>query len=318
MASRPPASEIVVTGRRADNSVVMMRLGDYKFSLNTAAYQELRRRNSWRWPTVDRIGARPASQFVGPGEDCVTMSGVIYPHFRGGLGQLGDMRAEADKGAPLLLVDGTGQVWGKYVITDIEEGQTVFFSNGAPRSQTFDISLQAYGGEDADTLPPASLTTALPSLSVPSLDSVISGFTGADPAGFANTVASKSLVGMSGLRSLVGMTTAGVDALSGAISTVASVMGTVGSAVTAMQRAATAVPSALNSLMSSPSLSAFSAFGVDLNGVVAAANLAGTPALDAVLDSVNAAGAGAIIPRLVTDADQVASLTALAAVRANG
>jgi hypothetical protein len=55
------------------------------------------------------------------------------------------MRAEADKGQPLMLVDGAGRVWGKYVITDIRETQGTFFSNGAPRSQDFDITLQAYG-----------------------------------------------------------------------------------------------------------------------------------------------------------------------------
>lgn len=129
------------------NSLVMMGLGDYRFSLNTAAYQELSRSNSWRWPTVDRIGARPAAQYVGPGEETIRMSGKIYPYFSGGLGQLDAMRAEADKGVPLMLVDGTGQIWGKYVITQITEGQSTFFSNGKPRCIEFEVSLQAYGVE---------------------------------------------------------------------------------------------------------------------------------------------------------------------------
>lgn len=127
------------------NSFVMMALGDFRFGIDTAAYQDLSRTNSWRWATVDRVGARPATQFVGPGEDSVNMSGKVYPHFRGGLGQLAAMRALADKGEPQMMVDGTGQVWGKYVITDIREGQSTFFSNGAPRCQDFDITLQAYG-----------------------------------------------------------------------------------------------------------------------------------------------------------------------------
>lgn len=301
------------------NSLVMMALGDYRFSLNTAAYQDLRRRNSWRWPTVDRIGARPASQFVGPGEDCVTMSGVIYPHFKGGLGQLAAMRTEADKGEPLMLVDGTGQVWGKYVITDLEEGQAVFFSNGAPRSQTFDITLQAYGEDASGAGSGLSLDSVVaPSLSIPSLASVIADLPGMDPAAAANLVASKSLMSMSGLRGLVGMTSAGVGALSGAISTVAGVLNTVEGAVSGLQRAASAVPNALNALVSSPGLSTFSAFGTDLSTVIAAANSAGTVPLDSVLNTINTIGPDNIIPRLVTDADQVAALTALAGVRANG
>jgi hypothetical protein len=300
------------------NSMVMMALGDFRFSLNTAAYQELSRTNSWRWPTVDRIGARPASQFVGPGEDSIRISGQIFPHFRGGVGQIDAMRAEADKGEPLILVDGTGRNWGKYVITDISEGQGIFFSNGAPRRQDFDISLQAYGGEDANQMAAASLTGALPSLATPSLDSVISGLGSMDPVTAANLVASKAMISMPNVRSVMGMTTAGVDSLTSAISTVASVFGSVSSEVEALQRAATAVPNAVGSLLSSPSLSTFSAFGVDIGTVVAAANAAGTSPLDAVLDSINGVGASTIIPRLVTDKDQVAALTALAEVRADG
>jgi hypothetical protein len=296
-----------------------MALGDYRFGLSTAAYQELNRTNSWRWPTVDRIGARPASQFVGPGEDGIQMSGVIYPHFKGGLGQLDAMRAEADKGEPLILVDGTGKNWGKYVITDIREGQKVFFSNSMPRSQEFDITLQAYG-EDA-TAAGSGLNldgVTLPTLSVPSLSDAIASIPGLDPAAAANLVAGKAMMSMPGLRSLMSMTTAGVDALGGAISTVASVLGTVEGAVSSLQRAATAVPNALAALVSSPGLSTFSAFGTDLGGVIDAASLAGVVPLDSVLDTINSIGADAIIPRLVTDADQVTALTALAEVRANG
>lgn len=129
----------------AGESFVMLALGDFRFSINTAAYQELTRSQSWRWPTVDRIGARPASQFVGPGEDSVNLSGKIYPHFKGGLGQIVAMRAQADRGVPLMLVDGRGLVWGKFVITELRETQGTFFSNGAPRCQDFDLTLQAYG-----------------------------------------------------------------------------------------------------------------------------------------------------------------------------
>lgn len=129
----------------ATPSYVMLALGPYRFSLSTAAYQELERTSSWRWPSVDRIGARPALQYTGPGEDTVSMRGTIYPHYAGGLGQVSAMRAAASTGLPLLLIDGTGRVWGQYVITEIRETQKTFFSNGQPRAQEFDLSLTMYG-----------------------------------------------------------------------------------------------------------------------------------------------------------------------------
>lgn len=129
----------------SDNSLNMLALGtEFFFSLDTAAFQELERTSSWRWPAIDRVGARPVPQYVGPGEDTVTMRGTIYPHFRGGLGQVAAMRALAGTGRPFLVVDGSGRVWGQYVITDIREGQTVFFSNGKPRKIDFDLTLKMY------------------------------------------------------------------------------------------------------------------------------------------------------------------------------
>lgn len=128
-------------------SSVMLALGEFRFSIDTAAYQNLERSSSYRWDSVDRLGVRPAMQFIGPGEDTVTLDGTIYPSFRGGLGQVTAMRAEAAKGEPLLLVDGAGRVWGLYVITDIRETQTVFFSNGAPRKIDFNLTLKMYGGD---------------------------------------------------------------------------------------------------------------------------------------------------------------------------
>lgn len=127
------------------DSRVMMALGAYRFSLDTAAYQTLERRSTWRWEAVQRLGKRPAMQYFGPGEDVITLDGSIYPGFRGGFGQVDSMRAEAGKGEALDLVDGTGKAWGKYCIIDVTETRTVFYSNGLPRRIDFSLTLSMYG-----------------------------------------------------------------------------------------------------------------------------------------------------------------------------
>ena len=58
---------------------VMMILGVYPFSIHTAAYQELKRKWGWRWVKQDRLGRRPAYQFVGPDGESLSLNGVIYP-----------------------------------------------------------------------------------------------------------------------------------------------------------------------------------------------------------------------------------------------
>ena len=128
---------------------IMMVLGAYFFSIDTAAYQDLVRTNEYRWPSQDRITRKPALQYVGPGHETICLNGVIYPEYKGGLYQMELLRAEAGLDVPQLLVDGTGLVWGKYVIERIEETKTVFFSDGTPRKIEFKLDLRRYG-DDAD------------------------------------------------------------------------------------------------------------------------------------------------------------------------
>ncbi len=127
----------------------MMALGDYRFSLSTAAYQELNRSAEYRWQSQERLQRRPAQQYLGPGREEITLNGTIYPAFRGGLEQLDRMRGEAGKGESLLLVDGTGRVWGQWVITQVEETHRVPSHDGTPRQLEFRLQLARYGEDVA-------------------------------------------------------------------------------------------------------------------------------------------------------------------------
>ncbi|QKC92978.1 phage tail protein [Mesorhizobium sp. NZP2234] len=124
-----------------------MGLGPFRFSLSTAAYQSLVQAVEYRWVSQERIGRAPAMQFVGPGHTSFTLSGVVYPAFRGGLGQLDAMRAIAATGAPQMLVSGLGGIFGLFVIMGVDETQTFFLNNGAPRKQEFNLDLKSYGAD---------------------------------------------------------------------------------------------------------------------------------------------------------------------------
>ena len=127
------------------SSSYLMKLGEYTFSIDSAAYQSLLRTTEYRWRSQSRIDRLPAQQFVGPGQDTLSLEGVIYPYFRGGLGQLDAMRQEAGKGEPLMLVDGTGFIWQQWVITQVEETQRILFEDGSPRKVEFRLQLTRYG-----------------------------------------------------------------------------------------------------------------------------------------------------------------------------
>lgn len=130
-----------------DLSLVMMALGTFRFGINRASYQTFSRTASYRWAKQDRLGRAPAMQFLGPDADEITLEGVIYPHFKGGLRQVEFMRLMARTGAPMMLVDGLGWAWERWCIVSVEERKSVFLADGAPRKIEFTITLQAYGAD---------------------------------------------------------------------------------------------------------------------------------------------------------------------------
>jgi hypothetical protein len=124
---------------------IMMMLGDFIFSVDTAAYQELTRVTEYRWQQQDRVNRAPAQQYIGLGKDEITLTGVIYPHYKGGIGQLDTMRTIAGQGKALLLVDGLGKIHNEWCIVEIEEKQPRHARQGIPLKQEFRLRLVAYG-----------------------------------------------------------------------------------------------------------------------------------------------------------------------------
>lgn len=119
----------------------MMALGEYRFSISNAAYHTMRRRERWNWSQSDTLGSRPSFQFVGYGGEVITLQGRIYPHFRGGLHQIDTLRSQGDAAKPHLLVAGSGIVFGRYCITELEETLQVLDDHGLPRRIDFTVEL---------------------------------------------------------------------------------------------------------------------------------------------------------------------------------
>lgn len=120
---------------------MMLALGMFVFSMHTVAYQELQRQTEWRHASSNRVGAPPARQFVGRGDDKITLPGVILPELAGDPISLDEIRSMANTGRAWPLVDGTGRMRGLYVIESLSETQTIFFADGQPRRIEFNLAL---------------------------------------------------------------------------------------------------------------------------------------------------------------------------------
>lgn len=121
---------------------MMMALGLFVFMLKTIPYQELQYQQQWRHASNSRIGLRPSLQFLGPDTDVITLSGVLMPFITGGNLSLLILQQMAASGKAWPLIEGTGTIYGMYVIESLNQTRSEFFSNGPARKIEFTLTLK--------------------------------------------------------------------------------------------------------------------------------------------------------------------------------
>jgi uncharacterized protein len=131
---------------------MMLALGMFVFSLSTAAYQALQRQTEWRHASNPRVGAAPARQFVGRGDDTITLPGLILPELAGSALSLDALRLMANTGKAWPMVEGSGRIYGLWIIENLNETKTLFFRDGTPRRIEFTLSLKRIDDDRVDLL----------------------------------------------------------------------------------------------------------------------------------------------------------------------
>ena len=137
---------------------MMLALGMFVFSLSTLAYQQLQRQTEWRHPASSRIGAAPARQFIGRGDDTITLPGILFPELAGTTLSLDTLRLMANTGKAWPMIEGSGRIYGLWVIESLSETKTVFFRDGTPQRIEFTLTLKRTDDDRIDLLGAATST----------------------------------------------------------------------------------------------------------------------------------------------------------------
>lgn len=120
----------------------MMTLGMFVFALDSVPYSDLQQKLSWRYGRTERVGALAATQFLGPGEDTVSISGALVPPLAGSYSNLDVIKAIAAQGEPQPLVDSRGVVWGHFTIESLDAKHAYPMQDGTPRKIEFTIEIK--------------------------------------------------------------------------------------------------------------------------------------------------------------------------------
>lgn len=126
---------------------MLMCLGLFVFHLKTAPFSQYQRQNQWRWTSQNRVNADLIYQFTGRGEEQFTLEGVLYPEITGGLFHLDVLRLMADRGEPYLLLSGTGDIHGYFIIEALQESHQHLLNHGMAQKIEFSLQLKRYAGQ---------------------------------------------------------------------------------------------------------------------------------------------------------------------------
>ena len=121
---------------------MLMSLGQFIFKTSTLAFQEIQRQRAWSYADNAVAFGRPKKQFTGAGEDSVTLPGLIYEEY--GFGTrfaLDELASMADTGQGFVLMDGSGYLYGVFVIDSIDETKSILMDNGVPRKIDYTLKL---------------------------------------------------------------------------------------------------------------------------------------------------------------------------------
>lgn len=125
---------------------VMMKLGDFTFSIHTAAYQQLTKTYRWLWASTNRFGNTSSLQYTGKENPTVSLPGVIYPEFeKVGIHQIEKLVKLGDAAKPHLMISGLGDVMGYWVVNQLVETEDKHTVAGIPIKQTFSLDITYYG-----------------------------------------------------------------------------------------------------------------------------------------------------------------------------
>lgn len=132
---------------------MLASLGLFVFEPFKVAFDELQQKINYRYGTGNAVGVRPRMQYIGPDNDTISFSGVVYPELAGSnVASIDELIAMGNTGKTYALLDGTGRFYGMFYIESINRNQSHLLTNGSPRKIGFDISLKLQDDSDRESV----------------------------------------------------------------------------------------------------------------------------------------------------------------------
>jgi len=106
------------------------------------------RSTDYNWSDAEKVGDLPNLQNLGTSRDQIEIEGVFYPKFNmiSNYRSLADIRSSDLCRMANNLINDSGEILGKFVITSVKETQSYFDEKGQPQKIEFTLSLKRSPG----------------------------------------------------------------------------------------------------------------------------------------------------------------------------
>jgi len=124
--------------------MALFSLGDIQFDTTADGIPLDAFRQAWEWRHLfsDSVAGKGSRQFTGEGAETMSLSGVTFPKQFGAEDAVKQIRDVASTGEPQLLTDGTGAIYGEFVILSLSTERVVMNADGTGRHVTYAIELR--------------------------------------------------------------------------------------------------------------------------------------------------------------------------------
>lgn len=120
------------------------------FSASNVPYTQVSTEKNFNHAYNKRIGARDARQYLGPGEDKITITGTLVPFVTGGRLALQTFEIQAASGLAFPLIESNGTTHGFYVIESMTTSETHQIADGRPKVIEYTINFKREGDDNLD------------------------------------------------------------------------------------------------------------------------------------------------------------------------
>ncbi|MDO4427149.1 MAG: phage tail protein [Moraxella sp.] len=112
---------------------MLLALGQFVFSTDSVSLASLTRKRDYSFAETSIADGRSHYQYTGVGTDSIELPFVVYEtHGIGRRQSIEDIAEMASTGAGYVLMDGTGYIYGVYIIDTVEEKKSYLTQTGTP------------------------------------------------------------------------------------------------------------------------------------------------------------------------------------------